>query len=142
MAEPLIRTIPIVALEACLALMLSAAASAVLAEGLADPTRPPASLGATVSEENAGRTSNAGPVLQSVLIAPGRREAIISGQTVRLGSKFGEARVVSIAESEVVLRNGKDRQVLKLFPGMEKRVARRGTQSRPAAPKQERQGRE
>jgi len=56
-----------------------------------------------------------------VLISPTRRVAVIDGQTVALGEKFGEARVVRIAEDEVVLRNGQDQQVLKLFPAIEKR---------------------
>ena len=36
------------------------------------------------------------------------------------GDKFGEAQVVSIAEGEVILRTGKDKQVLKLYPSLYK----------------------
>jgi MSHA biogenesis protein MshK len=96
------------------------ATPAVFAESLADPTRPPASLAAP--QGNAS-VPVGGPILQSVLISPGRMVAIISGQTVKLDEKFGEATVIKIAENEVVLRNGKDLQTLKLFPGVEKRVA-------------------
>lgn len=106
-------------------LMISPVASAA---ELADPTRPPPAF------ENAaqGEAANNGPVLQSVLIAPGRKEAVISGQTVTVGQKFGDARVEKIAESEVVLRSGKNVQTLKLFPGMEKSPATRKSGSRPA----------
>lgn len=93
------------------------------AETLPDPTRPPDLLGAGRNDDAAAAS---GPVLQSVLIAPGRREAIISGKTVRPGDKFGDARVVRIVESEVVLRNGKSLLTLKIFPGIEKRLSSGG----------------
>jgi MSHA biogenesis protein MshK len=88
-----------------------------LAQTLSDPTRPPASLDVTQNQS----VSTSAPVLQSVLISPQRMVAIISGKTVTLGEKVGEANVVKITESEVVLRNGKEIQVLKLFPIVEKR---------------------
>lgn len=86
---------------------------------MTDPTRPPASLGSEASRF--GEAPSGEPELQSVLISPLRRIAVISGQTVALGEKFGEARVVKITETEVVLRNGHDVQVLKMFPNVEKR---------------------
>jgi MSHA biogenesis protein MshK len=91
----------------------------VAAQALVDPTRPPASL--NTEPMNSGQPMPAGPVLQSVLISPRRKEAIISGQTVKIGDKVGEAKVVRIAEGQVVLRNGTDLQTLKLFPNIEKR---------------------
>jgi MSHA biogenesis protein MshK len=92
-------------------------ASGAVAESLIDPTRPPAGL-----DGGDASLSSGGPVLQFVMIAPGRSEAIISGQTVRLGEKFGDAQIVKITQTEVVLRNGQDLQVLKLFPNIEKRL--------------------
>jgi MSHA biogenesis protein MshK len=90
------------------------------ADNLPDPTRPPAVLGQAgdggASSSEAGR-----PVLQSVLISPGRTMAMISGRMVRVGDRVGEARVIKISETEVVLRNGKELETLKLFPGVEKR---------------------
>lgn len=112
MAQPLKRAACCGALMAC----LLALSSGVVAQTLNDPTRPP-QQGAKVERD---AVIGDGPVLQSVLIAPGRSEAIISGRTVRVGDRVGEAKVVKIAESEVVLRTGKDLQILKLFPGMEK----------------------
>jgi len=97
---------------------LFALPAAVAAE-LVDPTKPPASIVGDVGTE----ADSGAPVLQSVLIGAGRREAVINGQTVRVGQKYGEARVVKIAESEVILRTGKEMQVLKLFPNIEKRPA-------------------
>ncbi|MDP2785488.1 MAG: hypothetical protein Q8O38_12980 [Sulfurimicrobium sp.] len=98
-----------------------AATQAAAAEMLPDPTRPP--LAAGVAATGANATPDAGPVLQSVKIAPGRRSAVISGQLLAQGERFGAAKLVSISESEVVLLGAEGRQTLKLFPGVEKRVA-------------------
>jgi MSHA biogenesis protein MshK len=87
------------------------------AQALVDPTRPPGAASGEAQDD-----ANKGPVLQSILIGKGRREAIISGRTVTVGERFGEARVVSITDTEVVLQNGSEWQRLKLFPSIEKRV--------------------
>lgn len=100
----------------------------VLAQGLPDPTRPPASLG--VVESASAVASTSGPELQSILISPTRRIAIINGQHLRQGDKFGEARVTRISESEVVLRNGSESQVLKLFPEIEKHPVSRAARTK------------
>lgn len=87
-------------------------------EALPDPTRP-----ANVSPDVTDGISNDQvlPQLQSVLISPRRRVAVISGQTLHLGEKFGAATVVKITESEVHLKNGTELQKLKLYPDIEKR---------------------
>lgn len=91
--------------------------SVLAAELLPDPTRPPAEIGIAAEP-------NAGPVLQSVLIAPGRRSAVISGQLVAEGGRYGEAKLIKITEGEVVLANREGRQTLQLFPGVEKHASR------------------
>ncbi len=94
--------------------------SGVLAQTLSDPTRPP-----TVTIESSGNAENfAGPVLQSVLISPKRHLAIISGQTVALNDKYGDQTLIKVSETEVVLRNGKELQTLKLFPDLDKKLVR------------------
>ena len=99
-----------------LGFLLSTVPAIASAETLVDPTRPPA----LIATEQPGSVP-AGPMLQSVLISPKRKEAIIAGKTVRVGDKFGEARVIKISENEVVLRNGSEMQTLKLFPDVEKK---------------------
>lgn len=99
------------------------------AQTLVDPTRPPASFG--VKQMSQGQESDAGQVLQSVLISSRRREAIISGQTVKVGDKVGDATVHRIAEDHVVLRHGKDLKTLRLFPNIEKRSTSSRAGSRP-----------
>ena len=94
---------------------------------LVDPTRPPTALGAPVDATNGEPPVPAGPNLQSILVAPTRVEAIINGKTVKVGDMVGEAKVIKISDNEVVLRNGKEKQVLKLFENVEKNMsAKRG----------------
>lgn len=83
-----------------------------IAETLPDPTRPPGDLFVS-----AGRAAEKEPSgLQSVIIAPGRRAAIINGQTVELGDKIGDERLIEVDEHSVVLRGKQGRQVLTMFP--------------------------
>jgi MSHA biogenesis protein MshK len=115
MAEPLSKPIVTLMSQSGLLLCMCLAVSLAHSQTMMDPTRPPAEF------DRGAAVANTGPVLQSVLIASGRSEAIISGQTVRLGEKFGDAQVIKITDTEVVLRNGKDLQTLRLFPSIEKR---------------------
>lgn len=94
--------------------------SAAMAQTLVDPTRPPGGLANT-----AGSAAVGGPVLQSVKLSPGQKIAVISGETVVLGGRYGEARLVRLTETEAVLKNGDDTTVLKLYPQVEKRMVKR-----------------
>lgn len=89
------------------------------AQGLTDPTRPPGAL-AAVSGDGA---VSGGPVLQSVMLSPARKVAVISGEIVVLGGRYGSARLVKLTETEAVLKEGAETKVLKLFPLVEKRMA-------------------
>lgn len=100
----------------CAAGVISSLATAA---SLPDPTRPPAALYAV--GENTGDDAPSAPALQSVLIGPGRRVAVINGQTVKVGDTVGDAQLVKISEGEVMLRSGKELRILKLFPELEKR---------------------
>jgi len=107
----------------CAAMLAMLPVTGAWAEGTPDPTRPPAAL----LTEPAGAAPGAKPAssgLQSVLISAGRKSAIIGGQLVHVGGKYGEARVIRITESEVVLKTGSTTETLKLFPDVEKRVVR------------------
>lgn len=108
------------ALAALLALGAGAAGAAgsagtAAAQGLPDPTRPPAAalpLPIGVAE------TAAVPQLQSVLLGPAAgasRIAVIDGESVRVGESFHGARVVRIADNEVELLRGHERQVLRLY---------------------------
>lgn len=97
------------------------------AQVLVDPTRPPAAVAAPgpASAEAPPATQ-----LQSILISSRRRLAVINGNTVALGDKVGEARVVKISETEVVLQTGEETEVLKMYPGIEKQPVKRGSARR------------
>ena len=85
--------------------------------GLADPTRPPASIAAPGPE--AGEVS--GPVLQSVKIPKkGKPVAVIGGQQVGLGELYGESRLIRLTEREAVLEGPAGVERLMLTPGIEK----------------------
>lgn len=84
------------------------------AEELPDPTRPPVSIAEPAVE--AGVVAYQPEGLQSIIIGKHRRAAIIDGQTVELGGRHNDARLVEVNESNVVLRTAGGRQVLKLFP--------------------------
>jgi MSHA biogenesis protein MshK len=96
-------------------------AYSVKAEPLIDPTQPPASL-----FEAANGTAAAdftGPVLQSVLIGPHYRAAIISGEKVMLGQKYGQSTLIQLNEREAVLRHAdRSTQTLALHPIIVKKV--------------------
>ena len=103
------------------------------AENLPDPTRPPSELGAAA--ESGAAVPSGGPLLQSVLISPRHKVAIISGNMVALGGMYGSARVVKISEGEVVLNEGGNLQTLRLFPGVEKKTSQIGEATDPTAKK-------
>lgn len=82
-----------------------------------DPTRPPAGFAA-----EAPKGAVAGNQLQSVMISPTRKSAIINGVPVELGKKYGDAVLTKVGEDEVVLESGSSRQVLKLHPAVDKKI--------------------
>ena len=112
MTRPLLTT-----LAFCGSALLPAATAA--AEVLADPTRPPAimSMPAGTSAEAAQR-----PVLQSIIITPHGRSAIIDDERVELHGRFRDAQVAQITETEVVLRSKTGIETLRMYPGIEKTV--------------------
>jgi len=102
-------------IKTLLALAWLAAAGPAAAQALQDPMRPPASMIAATG--NATLAPSAAPQLQTILIgrAPGGRHlAVIDGETVRPGDDFRGARVARIADNEVELVRGRERQVLRL----------------------------
>lgn len=92
---------------------------AALSQELADPTQPPAGL-AVQAPAGAPVSAGAPNQLQSVIISPKRKAAIINGVVVELGGKYGDALLTKVAEDEVVLRSGTSWEVLKLYPAVDK----------------------
>jgi hypothetical protein len=80
-------------------------------EVLTDPTEP-TNLTAPVEPP---------PVLQSVYLAHGRTAAVINGQEVKLGEKFGKSTLIKVQDNEVTLRDPDGQlQVIKMYHDIEK----------------------
>ena len=89
------------------------------AQSLRDPTRPAFFSGKTGEGTIVNRSRNAEWVLQSVLLSPERRYAIINGEVLALGGSVGGAELVAIREGEVTLRTGGALRTLRLFPDVD-----------------------
>ena len=121
MAGGLMRHMPILIAAVCMV-----AASAVPAQALRDPTRPAAASG-----KGAANAEQSGWVLQSVLISPERRYAIINGEVVPLGGSIAGAELVAVTAERVTLRTSQGLRVVHLFPD----VVRLGADERNATVK-------
>ena len=104
-------------MKTLIALLLGVMNGIAAAQGLSDPTRPPGG-----QSESADAVGSGGPVLQSVMLSPSRKVAVISGEMVALGGRYGAAKLVRLTETEAVLKNGEDVTVLRLHPLVEKRA--------------------
>jgi MSHA biogenesis protein MshK len=96
------------------AAMLLCMSQFAAAESLPDPTLPAIDLNGSGTDTVIIETAPKG--LQSTIISPQYRAAIINGETVNLGGKYGDSKLVEVHESSVVLQNAQGRRVLELFP--------------------------
>jgi hypothetical protein len=101
------------------------------AQTLLDPTRPPSGFNLAVGGPTATESAPAPLVLESVLIHPDMRSAIISGERLALGQKIRGLRLVRIGETEVVLLDGSERRTLKLYPGVQKKPTQQAARLQP-----------
>ena len=79
-------------------LIVVASASAT-SHQLRDPTRP-------LGYHNGGGASTQAISLQSILVAKGRRLAIINGETLKENDFIGDIQVIAIAHDRVTLSRG------------------------------------
>lgn len=110
-------------------LILACLPAMALAQALPDPTRPPGSMASEAMQGGGEYLGATGPVLQSVILPrTGRPRALISGEWVELGRKYGDARVVKITADRVEMAGPQGRDVIRLTPAVEKRAStvRRG----------------
>lgn len=96
---------------------LSACTAAVAQARLPDPTRPPE----LTAEGQSAASTKRGHRLQSVLISPERKIAVIDGRTVPLGGRVDDALVVAITETGVTLRRGAQTELLPLQGPVQKK---------------------
>lgn len=109
-----------------LIVLLLAVANAAWAQAMRDPTQPPgaysAAAGTLADDENLPPET---PVLNTIIRRHGAKPiAVINGETVALGGKVGDWRLVRIGESEAVLRGTDGKETLTLSPGVDKRPVR------------------
>lgn len=76
----------------------------VRADALKDPTQPPAAFNMN-ADNNTAESIAANRVLQSVMIGPKYKAAIINGQKVFLGNMFEQSTLIKLTENSAVLRN-------------------------------------
>lgn len=89
------------------------------AAGPSDPTRPPNV--ATTTAEGQSNVNAVRLVLQSVLVAPDRRVAVVSGVPLAIGDEVQGHRLLRVTEAEVVLKGPAGPVTLKLYPDIERR---------------------
>lgn len=105
-------------------LALLAVMTVAQAQGLADPTRPPAAL-ANPDPATAGQAEAASVGLQTIIRRSGAKPAaIINGEYVVLGGRVGDARLVKIGDDSVTLKSSVGTETLKLIPGVEKTASK------------------
>jgi len=89
-------------------------------EALPDPMQPPA----RARPAKRARASAPSWRLQSVLVSPGRRVAVINGRALAVGERIHGARLVAIHPGHVVLQQGSRRIVVRLAMPKVKKVDR------------------
>lgn len=102
----------------------SAKGQAASVSALPDPTRPPPSLAAEVAKDvpSADEKASAPAGFQTMILRKGRKPvAIINGEAVELGGKLGDARLVSLTETEAVLQGEGGKEIFHLTPGIERK---------------------
>jgi len=85
-----------------------------------DPMRPADAL-ATSSAPGAAASNG----LQAVITSPGRKLALIDGAVVPVGSPVREATLTGVSDSLAVLQKNGERDVLLMYPNIDKKPARR-----------------
>lgn len=108
---------------ALLALCMPTLVLADLSTDLADPTRPNVKRERVVVNTKVIAKPKEALFLQSTLVAPNRRLAVINGKTFYVGERVADAEIIEISPQQVTLLRGGVREVLRLLP--EKTALRR-----------------
>lgn len=100
--------------------------SHVAAQALEDPMRPPHYM-ETAKVSKPALAKKESWYLNSIMITPQRRVAVINGQRVTEGAWVGSARVVAIEATQVRLKTANRSLTLNLVPVNVKRYSRAET---------------
>lgn len=88
--------------------------SPIMAHAFSDPTQPADFVRARSSR--AAPNDPPAPVLQSTLVSPERRLAVISGKRLRIGDRFNGAVITEISQYQVRMKKGGRVTTLRLLP--------------------------
>jgi MSHA biogenesis protein MshK len=114
----------------CLCFAIAGVAPArSLAQPLADPMQPFDARAYAAPSAGAASAS----ALQGVLTSPGRKFALISGVTVPLGGAWRDAKLIELTESSAVLQRDGEREVLRMYPHIERKPIGRAPASQEQA---------
>ncbi|MCC6077586.1 Type II secretory pathway component [Pseudomonas sp. GCM10022188] len=91
-------------------LLILAAAWPLAAAAVSDPTLPPTFAAAPV----AGAEVAPAPLLQAILRGPAGARAVIGGQSLKVGERLGELRVLAIRARSVLIERQGQRSELHL----------------------------
>ncbi len=99
-------------------LVLSCLGTLVHAQAMTDPMRPPL----VASQPAAAREAAPERLVQTIIIGPAQRYAVINGRTLAQGERIGDARIERITETDVTLRQADGKTVvLGLLPHVQKK---------------------
>ena len=93
------------------------------AQGLRDPTLPPAAANASLEAGQDVKPGGLEPDAMSVIVRNGRAYLVVDTRLYGQGDQVGAARVECITETEVWLREAGVLHKLARFPGIERRSA-------------------
>lgn len=103
-------------------LIAAMALSPIVTHAFSDPTRPADFIRARPS--HAVPSDPPAPVLQSTLVSPQRRLAVIDGKRLRIGDRFNGAVITEISQYEVRMKKGGRVTTLRLLPQFTKEPER------------------
>ena len=110
------RCVMRIAIDLIAGLLIASLPSVAFAQQMRDPTRPPSVAAAKPVKKGA----RGGMVLQTVVISPERRTAVISGRVLSVGDTVSGFRLTEIREGEVVMKGSRGSRTLSLYPSVSK----------------------
>ncbi len=112
---------PILNMALLLILAQAGSCTAHAAERL-DPTQPRWAPASTVASKPAPVSE-----LTAIVIGDNKRLAIIGEQHLKIGDRYGDARVTSIAFDHIVLTSAAGKRTLRLTPELDSRTSVKAT---------------
>lgn len=111
-----------------MAMLLCAIAADATAQGIADPTRPPAAFmpvdPKAPAQQGARKAEGLSDVpVQLLLVGKTRRFAIVNGDLV--GEKTPGTKIIAVNRNDLTVESERGRETLNLFPDVQKTPPRR-----------------